>query len=204
VCTHPDSSRASGPGCTSRWRDVWSSSPRRAAIQVGPGRFRDQSNQDIAREPRSRLLRQQPGPELSHRERYAGKCYWPGVDQSELEHRAAAAGHEVVRFCAKGQPKARAPPARARLPQAGKERPPRRRATRELERGRSSRSSIESPGLSRSDRRKRLEMGLLTTRKRCVAPTSGQRPGQRLTDERAPQPARSVKTRIRTGFSEWS
>ena len=45
-----------------------------------------------------------PGPSSRTASGYAGKCYWPGVDQSELEHGAAAAGHEVVRFFAKGQP----------------------------------------------------------------------------------------------------
>ena len=35
---------------------------------------------------------------------YAAKCYWPGVDASELQHAAAAAGHEATRLCAEGKP----------------------------------------------------------------------------------------------------
>jgi len=35
---------------------------------------------------------------------YTAKCYWPGVTQSELQHAAAAAGHEAARFCAEGKP----------------------------------------------------------------------------------------------------
>lgn len=35
---------------------------------------------------------------------YAAKCYWPGVTQSELQHAAAAAGHEAARFCGEGKP----------------------------------------------------------------------------------------------------
>jgi hypothetical protein len=34
---------------------------------------------------------------------YAAKCYWPGVNESELQHAAAAAGHEAARFCAEGK-----------------------------------------------------------------------------------------------------
>jgi hypothetical protein len=35
---------------------------------------------------------------------YAAKCYWPGVTESELQHAAAAAGHEAAGFCGKGRP----------------------------------------------------------------------------------------------------
>jgi hypothetical protein len=35
---------------------------------------------------------------------YAAKCYWPGVDASELQHAAAAAAHEAARLCAEGKP----------------------------------------------------------------------------------------------------
>jgi hypothetical protein len=34
---------------------------------------------------------------------YAAKCYWPGVDASELQHAAAAAGHEASRLSGEGQ-----------------------------------------------------------------------------------------------------
>jgi hypothetical protein len=35
---------------------------------------------------------------------YTAKCYWPGVTQSELQHAAAAAGHEAASFCGEGKP----------------------------------------------------------------------------------------------------
>jgi hypothetical protein len=35
---------------------------------------------------------------------YTAKCYWPGVTQSELQHAAAAAGHEAARFRGEGKP----------------------------------------------------------------------------------------------------
>jgi hypothetical protein len=35
---------------------------------------------------------------------YAAKCYWPGVTEGELQHAAAAAGHEAARFRGEGKP----------------------------------------------------------------------------------------------------
>ena len=35
---------------------------------------------------------------------YTAKCYWPGVDESELQHAATAAGHEAVRLSREGKP----------------------------------------------------------------------------------------------------
>jgi hypothetical protein len=35
---------------------------------------------------------------------YTAKCYWPGVNESELEHAAAAAAHEAARFRGEGKP----------------------------------------------------------------------------------------------------
>ena len=35
---------------------------------------------------------------------YAAKCYWPGVNESELQHAAAAAGQEAATFSGEGWP----------------------------------------------------------------------------------------------------
>jgi hypothetical protein len=35
---------------------------------------------------------------------YAAKCYWPGVNEGELQHAAAAAGREAARFRGEGRP----------------------------------------------------------------------------------------------------